>query len=251
MKVAIIYYSTYGHIVTMAELVKEGLDKSGVVSLADIFQIPETLSDEVLAKMYAGPKASYPIATNDTLVEYDAFLLGIPTRFGNMPAQWKDFWDSTGGLWQTGALYGKPVGFFVSTAGQGGGQETTVRNCMSVIAHHGMIYIPLGYATAFQQITSFDEVHGSSPYGAGTIAASDGSRQPSALEKEIAAIQGESFAKSAVKFARSPAAPKTDEKVVPELKQEPETVTVTSRTAQRKREETSSESGCGVKCVVM
>lgn len=236
----------------MAELVKEGLDKSGVISQADIFQIPETLSAEVLEKMNAGPKADHPIATTDTLIEYDAFIFGIPTRFGNMPAQWKTFWDSTGGAWQAGALYGKPAAFFVSTAGQGGGQETTVRNCLSIIAHHGMVYIPLGYANAFQQITSFDEIHGSSPYGAGTIAASDGSRLPSALEKEIAVIQGEAFAKSAIKFARSPELPKTNEKeVIPELKQESESATETTRAAQRKQEGKEWELGCSVKCAIM
>lgn len=209
MKVAIIYYSTYGHIVTMAKLIKEGLDNSGLVAQADIFQVPETLTQEVLEKMHAPPKADYPIATMETLVEYDAFLFGVPTRFGNLPAQWKAFWDSTGSLWQQSSLFRKPAGLFISSGGQGGGQEITARNCLSILVHHGMLYIPLGYADAFAQITSFDEIHGSSPYGSGTIAGSDGSRVPSALELEIARIQGESFAKAAYKIVPTPAQPET------------------------------------------
>lgn len=197
-KVAIIFYSMYGHVSTMAQAVKAGVVAAG--GSADIFQVPETLSDDVLAKMHAPQKGDFPIATLDTLTGYDAFLFGVPTRFGNYPAQWKAFWDSTGGLWASGALYGKPAGFFVSTGTPGGGQETTIVNALSVIVHHGMIYVPLGYAKAFAQITNLNEVHGSSPYGAGSFAGPDGSRQPSALELEIAEIQGKSFYETVQKF---------------------------------------------------
>ncbi|KAJ6571300.1 flavoprotein-like protein [Mycena capillaripes] len=140
--------------------------------------------------MYAPPKPSYPIITPEELAKYDAFFMGIPTRYGNFPAQWKAFWDSTSGLWASGALCGKYAGIFVSTAGPGGGQESTILASMSTLAHHGVIYVPLGYAHAFGQITNLSEVHGGSPWGAGTFAASDGSRQPTALELEIATIQG-------------------------------------------------------------
>ncbi|QEO23417.1 hypothetical_protein [Candidozyma auris] len=150
----------------MAESVKKGVEAAG--GKADIYQIPETLSEEVLGKMGAPAKPNYPIATLDTLTSYDAFLFGIPTRFGNYPAQWKTFWDSTGGLWASGALY-----------------ETTVVNALSVLVHHGIIYVPLGYAKAFGQITNLNEVHGSSPYGAGSFAGADGSRQPSSLELRL------------------------------------------------------------------
>lgn len=197
-KVAIIIYSLYHHVATMAEAVKKGVESAG--GSADIFQVPETLPEEVLQKMHAPAKPDYPIATIETLVNYDAFLFGVPTRFGNYPAQWKAFWDSTGGLWAKGSLHGKPVGFFVSTGTPGGGQETTIVNALSVIVHHGMIYVPLGYANAFPQITNLTEVHGSSPYGAGSFAGADGSRQPSALELEIAEIQGKSFYTTVQKF---------------------------------------------------
>ena len=143
--------------------------------------------------MHAPPKFDYPTITPDILKTYDAFLLGIPTRYGNFPAQWKAFWDQTGGLWQTGGLYGKFAGVFVSTAGMGGGQESTALAAMSTLAHHGIIYVPLGYAKAFGQLTNLDEVHGGSPWGAGTFASSSGARQPSALELEICEIQGKAF----------------------------------------------------------
>ena len=110
--------------------------------------------------MHAPPKPDYPIITPDILATYDAFLFGIPTRFGNFPAQWKAFWDSTGGLWASGALAGKYAGVFVSTAGPGGGQETTVYNSLSTLTHHGIIYVPLGYKHAFPQLTNLEEVHG-------------------------------------------------------------------------------------------
>ncbi|KAL5622087.1 hypothetical protein BROUX41_006032 [Berkeleyomyces rouxiae] len=198
-KIAIVYYSMYGHIGKLAAAEKKGVEKSGVT--VDIYQVQETLPDEVLAKMYAGPKdSSIPVLSDPKVLEgYDAYLFGIPTRFGNFPAQWKTFIDRTGGQWASGALAGKMAGLFVSTAGQGGGQESTCLAAMSTLAHHGMIYVPLGYSKTFAQLTSLDEVHGGSPWGAGTFASSDGSRQPSALELEIAEIQGESFGATVAK----------------------------------------------------
>jgi NAD(P)H dehydrogenase (quinone) len=144
-------------------------------------RIPETLPDEVLAKMHAPPKPNYPIIDAAKLATFDAFLFGIPTRYGNFPAQWKvrcllclsisvpritfeilcqTFWDTTGGLWGTGGLYGKYAGVFISTAGHGGGQESTAIASMSTLAHHGISYVPLGYAKAFAQLTNLAEVHG-------------------------------------------------------------------------------------------
>ncbi|KAF5092221.1 hypothetical protein D0Z00_004688 [Geotrichum galactomycetum] len=190
-KIAILYYSTWGHIRTLALAVKAGVEAAG--GTVDLYQIPETLSDEILTKMHAAPKAEDPIANPKTLTEYDAFLFGIPTRYGNFPAQWKAFWDATGGLWAAGALTGKYAGVFVSTGTPGGGQEATVLNSLSVLTHHGIIYVPLGYAHTFKQLSNLEEVHGGSPWGAGTFAAGDGSRQPTVLEKEIATIQGKVF----------------------------------------------------------
>jgi NAD(P)H dehydrogenase (quinone) len=197
-RVAIIIYSMYGHIAKMAESVKAGVESAG--GNATIFQVPETLPENVLKLMHAPAKPDYPIASNDTLTEFDAFLFGIPTRFGNFPAQFKAFWDATGGLWAKGALYGKPAGVFVSTGTPGGGQEVTALNSLSTLVHHGIIFVPLGYAKAFPQITSFDEPHGGSPWGAGTFAGPDGSRHPTKLELEIATIQGKTFWETIQKF---------------------------------------------------
>jgi len=191
LEVAIIIYSMYGHIAQLAEAEKRGVEAAG--GKATIFQVPETLPQEVLDKMHAPPKPNYPIMTVDKLPNYHAFLFGIPTRYGNFPAQWKAFIDQTGGLWGKGALAGKYVGLFVSTAGQGGGQEMTASSAVSTLVHHAMIFVPLGYAPAFPELTDLSEVRGGSPWGAGTFAGADGSRQPSAKELNLAEIQGKSF----------------------------------------------------------
>jgi NAD(P)H dehydrogenase (quinone) len=190
-KVAIIIYSMYGHIVKLAEAEKAGIEKAG--GTADIYQVPETLPQEVLTKMHAPPKPDYPIITVDILPTYNAFLFGIPTRYGNFPAQWKALWDATGQLWATGGLAGKYAGIFVSTAGLGGGQESTALNSLSTLVHHGIIYVPLGYSHAFELQSNIEEVHGGSPWGAGTLAGGNGARQPSELELEVARRQGAAF----------------------------------------------------------
>jgi NAD(P)H dehydrogenase (quinone) len=192
-KIAIVYYSMYGHIKALAEAEKKGIEEAG--GSAKLFQVEETLPQEVLAKMHAPPKPTDVETISDPTVleEYDGFLFGIPTRYGNFPAQWKAFIDKSGKQWATGGFYGKYAGVFISTAGHGGGQESTAIAAMSTFAHHGIIYVPLGYAKAFAQITNLSEVHGGSPWGAGTFAGSDGSRQPSALELEVAQIQGKTF----------------------------------------------------------
>jgi NAD(P)H dehydrogenase (quinone) len=190
-KIAIIIYTMYGHIAKLAESVKDGVIAAG--GSAKIYQIPETLPDEVLTKMHAPPKPDYPIISVDQLTEFDAFFFGIPTRYGNFPAQWKAFWDATGGLWAKGALAGKFAGVFVSTGTPGGGQEATAMNALSTLVHHGIVYVPLGYSRTFTQLSDVSEAHGGSPWGAGALAGGDGSRQPSALELEIAKIQGGQF----------------------------------------------------------
>jgi len=200
-KVAIVYYSTYGHIQKLAEAEQAGLKKAGIQ--ADIYQIAETLPQEVLTKMGAPPKSNYPVIDADTLEKYDAFLFGIPTRYGNFPAQWKAFWDTTGKQWSTGGYWGKYAGLFISTGTQGGGQESTAIATMSTLAHHGIIYVPLGYKTAFGILADNSEVRGGSAWGAGTFAGADGSRQPSAKEIQLAETHGESFGStiSKVSFA--------------------------------------------------
>jgi NAD(P)H:quinone oxidoreductase type IV len=137
-----------------------------------LFRIAETLPEEVLTKMHAPPKPDYPIADATTLTEYDAFIFGVPTRYGNFPAQWKTFWDGTGQLWASGALWGKFAGIFVSTGTPGGGQESTALAIQSTLVHHGISFVPLGYKTVFPILANLDEVRGGSPWGAGTFAVS-------------------------------------------------------------------------------
>ncbi|KAG6379913.1 flavoprotein-like protein [Boletus reticuloceps] len=179
-RIAIIIYSMYGHIAKLAESVKEGVIAAG--GSAKIYQIPETLPDEILAKMHAPPKPDYPVISVDQLAEFDGFLFGIPTRYGNFPAQWKvslvagarrrhvvagdlitprqAFWDATGQLWATGALAGKFAAVFVSTGTPGGGQEATIMNSLSTLVHHGIVYVPLGYSRTFTQLSTLTEIHG-------------------------------------------------------------------------------------------
>lgn len=243
----------------MAEAIKAGVEKSGKASKVDIFQVPETLSPEVLAKMHAPAKPAYPVATLDTLTSYDAFVFGYPTRFGTLPAQFVDFLGTTGGLWASGALHGKPVSLFTSVSSPGGAQETPFRNFFSYVAHHGLIYIPLGYAKAFAQLTDMSEVHGGTPYGAVTFAAADGSRLPSELEKTIATIQGQSFAESAIRFVDSDdstIAEKT-EMVSESVSDSVEESTPPAAAEKKVQRAVSSpavgkeENLCGIKCVIV
>ncbi|CAI7627348.1 unnamed protein product [Penicillium bialowiezense] len=222
-RIAIVFYSMYGHIQKLAEAELKGIESAG--GQAKIFQIDETLSQEILTKMHAPGKSQYPVLEPNDLLEYDAVLFGIPTRYGNFPTQWKAFWDKTGDIWVSGGYWGKHVGLFVSTGTQGGGQESTALASMSTLTHHGMVYIPLGmlirssedsrdesilthvhtlgYKSVFAQLSNLDEVHGGSAWGAGTFAAGDGSRQPTPLELQIAEIQGRTFFETVSKAHKS------------------------------------------------
>ncbi|KZT10401.1 benzoquinone reductase [Laetiporus sulphureus 93-53] len=190
-RIAIVIYSMYGHIAKVAESVKSGVQSAG--GSATIYQVSETLSQDILEKMHAPAKPAYPIIAPTDLPNFDGFIFGVPTRYGNMPAQFKAFWDATGGLWASGALAGKYASVFVSTGTPGGGQEVTALSMLSTFTHHGIIFVPLGYSKTFAQLSNLDEVRGGSPWGAGTFAGADGSRQPTALELEVAKIQGQHF----------------------------------------------------------
>ncbi|KAK4048313.1 hypothetical protein OIV83_004834 [Microbotryomycetes sp. JL201] len=195
-KLAVIYASTYGHVKTLAESIAEGAKGTGAE--VDIYQFPEILSDEVLAKMHAAPKANYPTITPNDLTKYDGFLFGIPTRYGRAVASASAFFDQTGGLWASGALVGKFAGIFHSTASQHGGQETTALTTLPFLAHHGIIYVPLSYA--HPELAKNEQITGGSAWGAGTIANGDGSRQPSSTELDIATFHGKSFANTVNTF---------------------------------------------------
>lgn len=197
-KINIIIYSLYHHIAKMAESAKSGVESAG--HKCEIFQVKETLPEDLVKKLGSPGKLPYPNPDLSTLTDCDGVMFGIPTRYGNMPAQLKAYIDSTGSLWAKGSLKNKPFGLFVST-GTGGGNEMTAVTALSTFVHHSMIYVPLGFSTVAPLLTNLKEVHGGSPWGAGTIAGPDGKREPTPLELEVAKIQGKEFAEIAAKLA--------------------------------------------------
>ena len=201
MKALIVYYSMYGHIYQLAQAVEEGVRRVEGVDV-DLRRVPETLPEEVLEKMGAleaqKRQAHVPICTVDELGEADAIIFGTPTRFGNMCGQMRQFLDATGKLWMSGALVGKVGSVFASSNTQHGGQESTILSFHTTLLHQGMVIVGLPYA--FQGQMTMDEISGCSPYGASTIAGSDGSRVPSENELAGARFQGEHVAKIAKKL---------------------------------------------------
>lgn len=193
-KILVLYYSSYGHIETMAQAVAEGAREVAGTQVT-IKRVPELVPDDIARASHFKLEQSAPIATPAELADYDAVIFGTPTRFGNMAAQMKNFLDQTGGLWAKGALVGKIGSVFVSTATQHGGQESTLLSFHTILLHHGMAVVGLPYS--FQGQTRMDEITGGSPYGATTVAAGDGSRQPSANELDGARYQGRHVAQLA------------------------------------------------------
>jgi NAD(P)H:quinone oxidoreductase type IV len=191
MKVQVVFYSTYGHVYRMAEAVADGARQ---VAGADVslFQVPELMPADALAKSGADKArqafAPVPVADPNKLADADAIIFGTPTRFGNMAAQMRNFLDQTGGLWVKGALIGKVGSVFTSTGTQHGGQETTITSFHTTLLHHGMIIVGVPYSCP--ELVNMTEITGGSPYGAGTLADRDGSRQPTANELAIARFQG-------------------------------------------------------------
>lgn len=195
-KVLVLYYSSYGHIETMASAIAEGARAAGAT--VDIRRVPETVPAEVAKNAHFKVDQSAPVATVDELEHYDAIIVGSPTRFGRVSSQLAAFLDQAGGLWARGALNGKVGGAFTSTATQHGGQEVTLFSIITNLMHFGLTIVGLPYS--FQGQMSLDEIVGGSPYGATTIAGADGSRKPSEIELAGARHQGELIAKTASKL---------------------------------------------------
>ena len=196
-KVLVLYYSSYGHIETMAQAVAEGARQAG--ASVDVKRVPETAPTEVAKAAHFKLDQAAPVAKVEDLADYDAIVVGTPTRFGRMPSQMASFLDQAGGLWARGALNGKVGGAFSSTATQHGGQEATLFSVITNLLHFGMVIVGLPYSHQGQM--RIDEVVGGSPYGATTIAGGRGERQPSATELEGARHQGELIAKTAAKLS--------------------------------------------------
>ena len=201
-KIQVIFYSMYGHIFKMAEAVAAGAREVDGAQV-DIYQVAELVPESTLERM--GAKAArqvfahIPLAKVEQLPVADAILFGTPTRFGNMCAQMRNYLDQTGQLWLKGSLIGKVGSVFTSTATQHGGQETTVTSFHTTLLHQGMVIVGVPYSE--QGLLNMQEITGGSPYGAGTLAGGDGSRQPSENELAIARFQGKHVAQIAKKLA--------------------------------------------------
>ena len=195
-KVLVLYYSSYGHLETMADAVAEGARSAGAE--VAVKRVPELVPDEVAKASHFKLDQKAPVATVAELEDYDAIIVGSPTRFGRVAAQMANFWDQTGGVWFQGKLIGKVGAAFTSTASQHGGQETTLFSILTTLMHHGMVITGLPYS--FQGQMRNDEVTGGAPYGATTIANGDGSRQPSQTELDGARFLGRHAAEVAAKL---------------------------------------------------
>lgn len=195
-RVLVLYYSSYGHVETMAGAVAEGARAAGAEAI--VKRVPETVPEAAAKQFHFKLDQAAPVASVDELPDYDAIVFGTPTRFGVAASQMRAFLDQTGGLWAKGALVGKVGSVFTSTATQHGGHEATILSMHTTLLHHGMVVVGLPYA--FQGQMTLSEIVGGSPYGAGTIAGGDGSRQPSAIELDGARFQGRHVATIASKL---------------------------------------------------
>lgn len=197
-KVLVLYYSSYGHIEQMADAIAEGARSAGAE--VDIRRVAETAPEAVVKAAGFKADSAHPVIEGvDRLAEYDAIVVGSPTRFGRLSSQMAAFLDTAGGLWARGALNGKVGAAFTSTATQHGGQEATLFSLITNLLHFGMTIVGLDYGFAGQM--GVDEVKGGSPYGATTISAGDGSRQPSRVELDGARYQGKRVAETAAKLS--------------------------------------------------
>jgi len=198
-KILVLYYSTWGHVETMAQAIAEGA--RGVAGTeVTLKRVPETMPESVVKQISAKTDQQAPIADPNELGDYDAIIFGTPTRFGNMAGQMRNFLDQTGGLWAQGKLVGKVGSVFASTGTQHGGQETTITSFHTTLFHHGMIVVGVPYT--IPELTNMKEITGGSPYGATTLADGDGSRQPSENELAIARYQGRHVAEITAKLVK-------------------------------------------------
>ncbi len=196
-KILVLYHSAYGHVETMAEAIAEGAREVADVQV-DIRRAPELVSDEVARAAHYKTDQAAPEAKVDELADYDAIILGCGTRYGRISSQLANLLDQTGGLWARGAFNGKVGSAFGSTASQHGGQETTLMSLITNMMHLGMVIVGLPYS--YPGLLQVAEVAGGTPYGATTIAAGDGSRQPTELELGAARFQGRHVAEVTAKL---------------------------------------------------
>ena len=195
-KILVLYYSAYGHIEIMAQAIAEGARSEG--GDVTIGRVPETIPEDVAKAQGYKLDQDAPVISDKDLPDYDAIIVGTGTRYGHMSGQMASFWDRTGGLWQKGALVGKVGAAFTSTGTQHGGQETTQFSILTNLLHHGMTIVGLDYGFAGQM--NNDAIIGGSPYGASTVAGSDGSRSPHQIDLDGAKYLGAKVARIAAKL---------------------------------------------------
>ncbi len=196
MKVLIVFYSMYGHVLRMTEAVAEGARSVQRIDV-EVRRVPETVPEEILKKSGAWEAHEecfvYEECLLSDLEEADAIIFGTPTRYGMMAAQMRQFLDKTGKLFVKQALAGKIGGVFTSSNTQHGGQESTILSFHTTLLHHGMIIAGLPYL--FEGLNRFDQVTGGSPYGASTIVGPDKTHMPTENELAGARFQGEYIAR--------------------------------------------------------
>jgi NAD(P)H dehydrogenase (quinone) len=203
MKILVVYYSMYGHVLKMVRAAAAGAAKveGGVEIMLRRVQDLESnlakLASSKHARTVLEQQEDIPIATMEELKEADGVIFGTPTRFGNMCAQMKQFIDGAAELWLAGSLEGKPAGIVVSTATTHGGQETTALTMMAPLLHLGFIIVGVPYSTPGMLHT---EGRGGTPYGASTVAGSRNELEPAPEDLEIARALGRRVAEVAKKL---------------------------------------------------
>src|SRR5215469_984956 len=201
MKILVVYYSMYGHVLQLARAVEQGAKSvaGADVKLRRVAEFEEvirkTAENEYIVKVRE-EQANIPVCTIDDLGQADGIIFGSPTRYGNMTAQMKQLIDSTASLWLEGKLEGKPAGVFTSTASTHGGQETTLLTMMVPLIHLGMLIVGVPYSTEGMLHT---EARGGSPYGASTVAGGQGELQPKPEDLSIARALGRRVAEITAK----------------------------------------------------
>ncbi len=193
--VLVLYYSRYGATAQMAQHVARGIDNIPNIE-ARVRTVPP-VSPNTEATENSVPSEGPPFATLDDLQNCVGLALGSPTRFGNMAAPLKYFIDTTGGLWQSGGLIGKPAGFFTSTASLHGGQETTLISMMLPLIHQGMIIVGVPYS----ETTLFETTTGGTPYGPSHMAGSESKNPLSQDEINLCHALGKRLAETAIKLS--------------------------------------------------
>lgn len=190
-RIGIVYYSMYGHLYDLAQQIAKGVADAG--GQPELRKAPELLPPEVIEQQGLQPfidrQAGVPTATVDELPSFDGLVLGSGTRYGNMTGQLRNFLDQTGGLWATGALHGKPAGFFTGASTMHGGHESTILTMSTFAFHMGMLVVPAGYAFAEVGSTST----GGSPYGPTVFTPMEGKDGLSQDEIAIAVQYGTHF----------------------------------------------------------